>query len=115
MAGDSIVRKGNLLFVSFLFRKVAPMRKCVHYKPAQVWISFCPARAMLYKINLQPPSTPFNINKATIQIEGSWWAYFTGFLWLGVMTVKTGALEGVFDVFVLLSVGSGSPLYALMS
>ena len=32
-----------------------------------------------------------------------WWADFTAFLWLGVMTVKMGALEGVFDVFVLFS------------
>lgn len=31
------------------------------------------------------------------------------------MTVKMGALEGVFDVFVLFHAGSGSPLHALMS
>lgn len=46
---------------------------------------------------------------------GGWWADFTAFLWLGVMTVKMGALEGVFDVFVLFRAGSGSPLHALMS
>lgn len=44
-----------------------------------------------------------------------WWADFTAFLWLGVMTVKMGALEGGFDVFVLFRAGSGSPLHALMS
>lgn len=44
-----------------------------------------------------------------------WWADFTAILWLGMMTVKMGALEGVFDVFVLLRAGSGSPLHALMS
>lgn len=44
-----------------------------------------------------------------------WWVYFTAFLWLIVMTVKMGALEGVFDVFVLFRAGSGSPLHALMS
>lgn len=36
-----------------------------------------------------------------------WWADFTAFLWLGVMTVKMGALEGLFDVFVLFRAGSG--------
>lgn len=44
-----------------------------------------------------------------------WWVDFTAFLWLSVMTVKMGALEGVFDVFVLFRAGSGSPLHALMS
>lgn len=44
-----------------------------------------------------------------------WWADFTAFLWLGAMTVKTRALGGVFDVFVLFRAGSGSPLHALMS
>lgn len=44
-----------------------------------------------------------------------WWVDFTAFLWLGVMTVKMGALEGVFDVFMLFHAGSGSPLHALMS
>lgn len=43
------------------------------------------------------------------------WVDLTAFLWLGVMTVKMGALEGVFDVFVLHRAGSGSPLHALMS
>lgn len=44
-----------------------------------------------------------------------WWVDFTAFLWLSVMTVKMGALGGVFDVFVLFRAGSGSPLHALMS
>lgn len=39
----------------------------------------------------------------------------TAFLWLGVMTVKMGALEGGFDVFVLFHAESGSPIHALMS
>lgn len=43
------------------------------------------------------------------------WADFTAFLWLRVMTVKMGALEGVFDVFMQLHAGSRSPLHALMS
>lgn len=43
------------------------------------------------------------------------WVDSTALPRLGVMTVKMGALEGVFDVFVLLHAGSGSPLHALMS
>lgn len=49
------------------------------------------------------------ISEATIQIFGAWWADFTAFLLLGVMTVKMGALEVACDVFVLFHAGSGSP------
>lgn len=43
------------------------------------------------------------------------WVDLTAFLWLSMMTVTMGALEVVFDVFVLLRAGFRSPLHALMS
>lgn len=51
------------------------------------------------------------MNKTAVEI---YWVGFTSFLWLCATTIKMGALEDVFDVFVFRA-GSGSPLDALMS
>lgn len=55
------------------------------------------------------------INKAATGIFGAGGWISQPSYGLSVMTVKMGALEGVFDVFVLFRAGSGSPLHALMS